>query len=201
MPNIDTSTASIEPWSYWTVSETSTITTTDSIFSIWADSTASITATDTTAWSVWCENGPVFTPVSRIVPVQPEPAPVERQIARAIIASVETEAKKRIQKEKERREKAITLLREALDPKQRADFDKHGYFYVQSPSGNLYRIHEGRAGNIEQLASKTSRNRRIATLCAHSREWIPDPDTMLTQKIMLEHREKEFRQIANISVH
>jgi hypothetical protein len=35
-------------------------------------------------------------------------------------------------------------------------------------------------------------------LCAHPADFVPNPDTMLAQKLYLEHQEEAFVKIANI---
>ena len=90
---------------------------------------------------------------------------------------------------------AKQLLVSALNKTQRMEYIKEGFFFVMSPSGALYRIREGRSINID-LMKGNSRTEVHKRLCAHPKIACPNGDTMLTQKIMLEHQEKDFLRIA-----
>jgi hypothetical protein len=97
--------------------------------------------------------------------------------------------------------RAIRLLRENLDEKQRADLDANGYFELEAISRNgdrrKYRIHRKWSGNIQQVDQS---GRRIKTLCIHPREATPIEDSMLAQKLMLEGgAEEDLLRIANHS--
>ena len=99
----------------------------------------------------------------------------------------------------QRKAKATRLLRNSLTRKQKKDFDKRKYFYVRgNVSGNLYKIKHGRTHNVEMLDKFKNMKQR---LCAHPGIYCPDEDTMLSQKIMLENMEDNFREIANITYH
>ena len=79
------------------------------------------------------------------------------------------------------------------------DFDKNKHFFVRgNKSGNLYKIKQGRVGNVQMLDKLKNVKQ---SLCAHPRIHCPDEDTMLTQKIMIEHMEDQFRDVANITFH
>lgn len=91
--------------------------------------------------------------------------------------------------------RAKTLLLMHLDIRQTVDFDKHGFFFVTGSEGNLYQIRTGRSHNVrfyDPIAMKP-----IWTLCAHPVSHVPDFDTMLAQKFMIEHDENSFIQLAN----
>jgi len=194
-------------WDQWTTGTSATSATTSTAWTRWSsDSTISPTSVDvwtgwvtatgtagtasnvtiTAPWSDWVENAYVVNRV-RIVS-HPQPTAQEAEATRQRIEMSRL-------KKKDAKEKALALLRGALDQKQLEDLKKHNYFYVRSPSGKLYRIDEGRAGNVKLVDEN---KKRIKTYCAHPREYVPNHDTMLVQKIMLEHKEKDFLRIANV---
>lgn len=179
-------------WREWTsYTTTGTSATTTDIFSIWCDSTAS-TGTST-VWADWVSEYTTIQ-IDRAEQLRHE---VERQQAmqqfreRANLEYVERQ-KKQLQAKR----KAKMLLLENLDMEQFKDFHKEGHFFVKSPSGRLYRIREGRSINID-LMKGNSRIEVEKRLCAHPDVICPNEDTMLAQKIYLEHMEQQFLQIAN----
>ena len=91
------------------------------------------------------------------------------------------------------------LLEECLSEEQLEMFYDLNCFLVISQSGRLYRIKKGRMRNIEELDIQDT-EKSIARLCAHPAMRVPDYDTMLAQKLMLETDEDEFRRIANIDL-
>lgn len=94
-------------------------------------------------------------------------------------------------------ERANELLHAHLTDAQRSDLARDGFFFVDSLRGNKYRIRRGRVGNVDamhQCGEKVSHR-----LCAHPQLYVPDGDTMLAQKLMLEHNEDEFLRLANRS--
>ena len=93
-------------------------------------------------------------------------------------------------------QKAETLLRDMLAPEQRYFLDKMSKFVVESELGNRYEIRRGRMQNVFQLGLDGKPTHK---LCAHPADWLPDADTMLAQKLMLESDEQAFRQLANIT--
>lgn len=90
-------------------------------------------------------------------------------------------------------DRARRLLVSALSKEQRAQFERDGYFVVHGRSAR-YRIRQARSANIDVIDRKGFVSHR---LCAHTVDWIPDFDTMLTQKLMLEHDEADFLGVAN----
>lgn len=103
-----------------------------------------------------------------------------------------TIAKARITRAKN---KARTLLLMHLDIRQTLDFEKYGYFFVLGSEGNLYQIRTGRSHNVRLMDPLLMKP--IYTLCAHPTLAVPDCDTMLAQKLWIEHDEPAFIQIAN----
>lgn len=112
----------------------------------------------------------------------------------------ETEA--RVQREKEIRErevakqKAEALLLSMLDPEQTKELQEKNSFVLVSELANRYRIRRGRSMNVDQLDTE---GKKIATLCAHPREAVPDADTMVAQMLMLTNHEQDFLRVANRS--
>jgi hypothetical protein len=116
-------------------------------------------------------------------------------------ARAEQEYQVRVQAERGQAEKrAEKLLQETLTPKQREELAAKGYFELEtiakSGERRIYRIKRGRSRNIEQVDDS---GRRIKTLCAHPIAQVPDADTMVAQKLMLESQEDEFLRIAYTS--
>lgn len=97
--------------------------------------------------------------------------------------------------------RALRLLRENLDEKQKSDLSANGFFELETISKNgerrKYRIHRKWSGNIQQVDDN---GKRIKTLCIHPREATPIEDSMLAQKLMLEGgAEEDLLRIANHS--
>lgn len=90
--------------------------------------------------------------------------------------------------------RAEGLLRQYLNAEQAAMFEKHQAFYVTSQSGQLYRLRKKRQINIDHVDRKTGKV--LQTLCAHPLASVPDCDTLLSQKLMLELNEAEFVKLA-----
>ena len=93
-------------------------------------------------------------------------------------------------------ERAERLLEACLSLAQRDQFQSEGWFLVRSPSGRRYQIRRGRARNVIEV---NMQGRRLRTLCCHPVDGVPDADTMLAQKLMLETQEDEFLRLANVS--
>lgn len=116
---------------------------------------------------------------------------------------IQREQDRRVRVEGERsvaKERAERLLREHLSPRQREELASKGFFTLETvaPTGErrLYRIDRGRSRNVRQVDGN---GRVLKTLCAHPAILVPDADTMLAQKLMLETDEQEFLRIANHS--
>lgn len=165
---------------------------------------ANLSTTSGTTWTAWntiyVANTNNITrlnvDVPRAAPLTPEEQRAraeERQRwdrVRAEEAKVRAEADQRAEK----------ILHEALTNKQRAELRDRGFFTMETirPSGErrTYRIKRGRSGNVEQIDPTSGRV--LKRLCAHPIMHVPDPDTMLAQKLMLETMEDEFLRIANV---
>ncbi len=94
--------------------------------------------------------------------------------------------------------RAEGLLREHLTERQQQDLSSRGYFdVVNFKSKRHYRIRRGRAGNVNLLDGPCGRE--VKKLCCHPNERVPDADTMLAQKLLIEFNEELFLKTANIT--
>lgn len=97
-------------------------------------------------------------------------------------------------------ERSKDLLLSCLSAAQKAMFDEHGMFEVESPSHRRYCIRaleqDGRHGNITELAEDGS---QVAWLCCAPGGDIPHYDAILGQKLFLEYDEAGFQQRANVT--
>ncbi len=126
-------------------------------------------------------------------------AQAQRQVAEA--RDRQTRAAAAVQVEKTLAERrAEKLLQETLSAKQREELASKGFFTLEtiakSGERRIYRIKRGRTANVEQVDEQGN---RIKRLCAHPTAIVPDADTMVAQKLMLESQEEEFLRIANHS--
>jgi hypothetical protein len=96
----------------------------------------------------------------------------------------------------EAQRRAAILLREHLTHEQIEELMQERHFRVQAPSGIVYRIDVGYARNVRRLDET---GRPIETYCIHPADalGIPEEDSMLAQKLMLETSEADFLRIAN----
>lgn len=205
MPSYSTGSATTGTWTTWCDSTPSI--TGASAWGYWIDDTnvtASTSSTITTSstsstsdiWGYWIER----VSESRIIvhPVH-ELTEEEKQLEAELAESNRLAAIERKKIRDERKAKATKLLLETLDRKQKKDLEKRKHFYVRGgKSGHLYKIKQGRVGNVELV---DARKRVKQKLCAHPQIGCPDEDTMLVQKVMIEHMEDHFRDIANITYH
>ena len=96
---------------------------------------------------------------------------------------------------KEAQERGLQLLRDNLNPEQRASYDKHKHFDVKGgSSGKTYRIKHGRQMNIEELDAKGN---RACGWCFLPQGGLVSGDCMLAQKTALELFETDALKIAN----
>jgi hypothetical protein len=113
--------------------------------------------------------------------------PAEVEAERVRIAAVK-------EAEDTARGRAEDLLNRYLREDQRATLKERGWFLVEGKSGARYRIYRGRSHNVKLLDAG---DREVASLCAHPQMVVPEADTMLSQKLMLELAEDRFLAIAN----
>lgn len=147
-----------------------------------------------TIWTDWASNASAATGIF-IVSGNNTPEPSAEQ--RAVWARqqeenrVRAEAANKLRIESEA--KAEALLLSALSQRQREEYRREQAFMVFANSGIRYRIRKGRVANVDVLHPDGNTSHR---LCAHPHD-VPDCDTMLAQKLMLECCEDEFLRIAN----
>ena len=123
------------------------------------------------------------------------PETEEQKQIRLIVEEAAKETEKlRLEKQKQAEEKAMQLLLDNLEENQVEIFKKTGCFVVTGQSGKKYKINKGRVRNVEELRVDGTTERRM---CFHPELYVPDYDTMLAQKLMLELNESEARRIAN----
>lgn len=129
--------------------------------------------------------------------VQP-PAPVivspEAERVRRRAHATATLAAEDVRKEANGR--ARRLLIAHLNPQQRDTLDTLGYFDVLK-GDRFYRIFQGRSANILVYVRHGLSWKPDHVLCCHPRDYLPDEDTMLTQKFMIEVEEQQFKKTAN----
>jgi hypothetical protein len=89
--------------------------------------------------------------------------------------------------------RANTLLRSCLSPEQVAELDLLGRFHVRV-GNNTYRIGERHSYNVSLLDED---GRPHTDYCVVSREFVPKPDQILAQKLLLETDPDTFFRIAN----
>lgn len=95
--------------------------------------------------------------------------------------------------DKAAKRRARKILKEFCTPEQWKQFLKQKTITViGSHSGIVYTVILGRIHNV-----KVSSEESKYTLCAHPQIMVPDEDTILAQKLMLECNEQEFLKIAN----
>lgn len=212
-------------WSTWTGGTMSACTadcTTTATWSGWNNTTASTSAyTTSTAWTNWVDlngtaadgSGAWITWISAEpggdystqygTLSYPPPETEDQKVARLKQEKIQHQSweaaeKVRLSKEKAKEEKARQLLREVITPEQDQQLEKDGYFELVSvKSGHRYRIHKGRAGNVQQLDDLTGNP--IKKLCFHPNEYVHNYDTMVAQKLMLENDEEQVLRVANFS--
>lgn len=172
-------------WSQW-CGTTSTATTACTWVQWFASDTATATTITSTIWQTWCSSTVYYAP--------PQQSAEQRVHQQAEQKRWQEQAAEERKKREAAEARAKTLLEENLALKERERLRKDGHFIVHGRSGCRYRIRKGHSGNIDVIDKNGIITHR---LCAHPAEYVPDHDTMLTQKLMLESDESEFLRIAN----
>lgn len=211
-------------WYYWTSTDSATpvtsscTTTTDTTWIKWTGSTTSstgdtwhtwtnnaVTASTNTVWETWTTvNHEVVrieasnTDMRRLHRAQPL-SPAQRRQQQIDREWNAYQAELRAQEAKRERAAASARARELLfdnlTDQQRSDLKRDGFFFVPSKkAGRKYRLRKGRAGNVDVIQNE----RILHRLCAHPQLYVPDDDTRLAQKLMIEHQEDEFLRLANV---
>lgn len=179
---------------YYTTSMTAATTVTDATWFYWASTAGTTSATTTidfyatsgTVWVAWTTNEPVVEEFALVRVEADRRREMERRQEHIVAVAQRKEADDR----------AEVLLVDNLSARQRAEYREHRHFTVHGKSGYRYRVRRGRQGNIDVV----NRDGVIeARLCAHPVEQVPDADTMLAQKLWLEHDDRAFEGMANRS--
>ena len=127
----------------------------------------------------------------RLRPRRPHPFPWDR----AIYLRKQRKAQLRsyrVQAEAERR--AEVLVREVVGEAAFAQMTRRGYLEVRSPTfpSRVYLVPE-RQGPV----TVCEHGRPIMRLCVQTVERVPDHDTVVMHKLMIEGNEREYLRIAN----
>lgn len=91
--------------------------------------------------------------------------------------------------------RANELLKEYLDEKQLSDYRDYSYFWVTAQSGRQYRLG---VGCLVVAADLRNTYGEIPEICiiAPMRGGVPEPDRLLTLKILLETNEQSILTFA-----
>jgi hypothetical protein len=145
-------------------------------------------ATATIVWPQWCQHRTAYTAPTRSAYQSREETDEERQ---ARLARLEEQRRQR----EEANQRAFVLLLSFLNRRQRRQYREFGYFTLLTKDRKRrYRIKKGWGGNVERLDHK---GHVIERYCIHPREWVPDEDNMIAQKLMLLTDEERFLKTAN----
>lgn len=138
---------------------------------------------------------PVETPQQRIVREQQE----EQYRAQRAAENARWEEERRAaeNRRKEADDRAMVLLVSMLNEEQKADLKRYNHFFVEAPSGRLYRIDYGMHGNVKVVDRVT--RKIIERLCIQP-NGVPAADANLMQKLLIETAEDTFRAHANITL-
>jgi len=208
-----------DPWPRWTTTADCTTTSTTATWTdpwpLWTSgTTSSITCGTTTnisrIWTIWNDctmtsrellgHGYHMERVREVVSSRQirEPTAEELQARLRQEQEYRVRAEASLLEQKKAREKAEALLREFLSAEQIEALEKRNAFQLESISKDgsrkRYEIQRGRQGNVFLLDQK---GERVEKYCIHPFEYVPDADTMLTQKLLLESNEELFLKTAN----
>lgn len=203
--------SSAQVWDHWTTGATgisASAYTIDQTWRIWSTGTGtSAVTTIDSVWPTWVDQAAYTT--HRVAPHrQPrlDPAEAARRQAEEARWRQEQEAQnaryyeqQRIaeNRRKEADDRAMKLLVSVLNPQQQADLKRDKFFYVDAPSGRLYRIDYGTHGNVKVVDRVT--RKIIERLCIQP-NGVPAGDANLMQKLLIETAEDTFRAHANITL-
>jgi hypothetical protein len=199
-----------DPWYEWNTRITVTSAATTS--NIWYDWNRNhvVTAGPTTigVWQEWVDQDPqlgprriiqthrqVETPEQRRVREEQEQRyRAEREAENALYYEQQRAAENR---RKEAEDRAMKLLVSMLNEQQKADLKRDKHFFVDAPSGRLYRIDYGTHGNVKVVDRQT---RKIVERLCIQPNGVPAGDANLMQKLLIETAEDLFRAHANITL-
>ena len=173
-------------WISWATTSATTTTANCDPFPTWCNNTSTVSTS--TIWPGWCDGiastmeerqlfiGRINERIDQLPAVDRQPHISQKKVAA--------------------RKKAEALLKANLNKAQRKQFKKDKYFTVYGgKTKRRYHIREGTISNITECDENGILKRR---LCAHPLD-VPVHDTMLAQKLMLEHDEETFLRVANFS--
>ena len=145
------------------------------------------TGDNSSVWSVWNDGQ---------LSVQGKTLQLRSQISHRAKWQNKIKQRKALKKRRRIRARAETVLRENLERSQVAELREYNYFTLHSNDGKRrYRIRRGRVGNLERVGED---GKLLVKYCVHPAPALPDADTMLAQKLHLEHDDQEFLKIANV---
>lgn len=179
-------------WQTWC----DTSATSNVVWNIWTDNQTTATAFTSTGdiWGYWA-SATISSSCSYTVPPIPPMTEEEQALAaeRRRVAAIENEA--RLAAAAAAREKARLLLVDCLEENQREEFERDGYFHVETRDGTRrYRLRPG--GQPQRVMGEDGRR---WSYCIHPSGGFPSEDVVLAQKLLLETNEEEFLRIANAS--
>jgi hypothetical protein len=102
--------------------------------------------------------------------------------------------RKKSQEKQEAEARARDLLVAVLDDEQEKEFEEHGYFHVVFKK-RKFQIRNGRTHNIHEYDENGI---RVAKICCHVEDKVPNFDNMAVQKLWLETDPQTFLETANI---
>ena len=195
-------------WNHWSTGTGSTVTTSCDPWRIWTTAATSGAITSVDTWGRWVDTAVYGPPRPQNMPrqVRLDPAEAARRQAEEARWHQEQEARNvRFYEEqralenrrKEADDRAMKLLVSVLNPQQQADLKRDRFFYVDAPSGRLYRIDYGTHGNVKVIDRVT--RKIIERLCIQP-NGVPAGDANLMQKLLIETAEDTFRAYANITL-
>ena len=160
----------------------------DTVWGTWI-ACGGTSANANTVWYVWSDDiAPQY------ISHRPrELTPEERERREQQRQEAEQHRQERERQRAEANQKAEELLQGVLTQEQREQLEAMAAFEVETERAR-YRIRRGRSGNVQELDVE---GRVVARYCIHPREAVPDADTMLAQKLLLEVDEAAFLRIAN----
>ncbi len=188
-------------WSCWTATD---CTSSSDTWRVWTNTSASTASTvsypSEAVWLKWNTHNQRYD-VQKSADWQP------RQLTKEEVEQREKEYQERLRiaeakaREEEKLRKAAEqrakkLLLQNLNLEQKLAYNREKKFQVKAPSGKLYEIRHGWAGNVDEL---NPQGKPINRFCIHPRMQVPIPDSLLAQKLLLETDEEQFRKTANIT--
>lgn len=186
------------PTNFWYWSATNTVTSGTVVTNTASASSWPFGVTGTSATWVWEMSGTAVTtntydcnPVYVYAPTEQEQRDLQERLHQAQIA-----AEQAMEERKDADARAEQLLLDSLNLAQRVMYEQAEKFIVEgNETGTKYEIRHGRSVNIHRLDDS---GKTVDRLCAHPVLDVPDGDTMLAQKLMLETCERDFLRIANV---